>query len=146
MKSPQMLRTLALTVLNCVSTNEDGWYLRNDNPGMGLMEPYELATAYLDEHQADDDEPVTEDWLRSVGGEAVCPPGPYYHQDEWDVVFSKGGDFLLYISHRPDWPTAKARIGKDQPDLLIGDVATMGEFRRLCRALGIVLSETVPSL
>jgi hypothetical protein len=91
-----------------------------------------LADAYLAEHPADDDEPVTEEWLRAVGfvthrqGVAI------------DMgLRSRGGPWLYFACCpglvNPDWMFDDGRL------LAAPDLNTRGHVRRLCEALGVPL-------
>lgn len=60
----------AETILRAIRKSGDSpCYERDLEQTLGLMEPYELAVAYLAEHPAEDDEAIDEGWLRSVGFE-----------------------------------------------------------------------------
>jgi hypothetical protein len=83
-----------------------------------------LARAYLAEHSADDGEPITADWLRSVG---FTSGNGYLQKENWknriDYLESIG---RLFINGRGiEWQ---------------GETGTRGDVCRLCRALGIELS------
>lgn len=89
-----------------------------------------LAGAYFAEHPADDAEPVTDDWLKSVGftirgqcyGELACPPG----ETRWSLELDQFGALPVASNEHPFRNYCKTR----------------GEIRRLCSALGIELTTT----
>lgn len=80
-----------------------------------------LAAAYADEHPADYDEPITPDWLLSVG-------------------FKRGNDCYVYCGlyfeecSNGVWELAAERIRRCH-------VATRGQMRDLYRAFGIEIEE-----
>lgn len=97
-----------------------------------------LAEAYCGEHPADENEPVTEEWLRSVGfkhGPENCEIAPGYEfviqpphccndlalWHGYGDVFIRGGRHVFFSIAR--------------------NVNTRGRVRRLCAALGISLKE-----
>ena len=104
------------------------------------MDGHTVANAYLAEHPTDDEEPVTESWLESCGGN-VC----HGCEDEpGSVEFGKSRTLSLVLSQYDDmefWrvflehPSSKAFAMHDQ----LPDVNTRGNVRRLCAALGITL-------
>lgn len=83
---------------------------RYDNAGVML------AKAYLTEHLLDDDEPVTEEWLETIGFDHG-----YLDADYWVIECRK---LALRLNSYPV---------KENP--------TRGDVRRLCKALGIELKE-----
>jgi hypothetical protein len=123
---PDDLRRAAETIIGCVTKtrNEHGvQYERDRESSFGLLEPYELAAAYLAEHPADENEWITDDWLRSVGFE---------------------GDDLTIAS---DYSTLEVFVFDDGPKWWLNNQEffpapfTRGETRRLWRALGVQLHE-----
>jgi hypothetical protein len=91
-----------------------------------------VACQYQADHPADDDEPVTEEWLRAVGfvthrqGVAI------------DMgLRSRGGPWLYFACCpglvNPDWMFDDGRL------LAAPDLNTRGHVRRLCEALGVPL-------
>jgi len=92
---------------------------------------YDLANAYLAEHPADDEEPISEEWLHSVGFE-----------DDRAGTPTAGA---LHIRHAP---LPKMDSDEEYPahacvrSFPIPVPKTRGDVRRLCRALGIALKET----
>ena len=104
-----------------------------ENRYMPIEEQYrvDLETVYDAEHPADDGEPVTKDWLGSVGFAL-----------SFDKPFTSLGDgFYLVV-------TAFGRAAIEKRDSLsrlrevrLRDCKTRGDVRRLCKALGVELSE-----
>jgi hypothetical protein len=83
-----------------------------------------ITDAYLAEHPADDDEPVTEEWLDEMFG-------TYLRQFwEWSVIYG------VRIAKDPDGFKLLTGYQVARTGLARGDV------RRLCSALGIPLSES----
>ena len=88
-----------------------------------------LARAYLLDHPADDGEPVTEEWLRSVGSE----PLDGVAQHAWklglfvNLAIQVDGSIVLNV----DRFRATLKRG----------IATRADVRLLCKALGIPLKE-----
>jgi len=90
-----------------------------------------LGQAYLAEHPADEDEPVTAEWLRSIGFERM-------HESSFDW-------------HHPLIAFVRVRACEVYPKLfhgcsaagwhLVALSATRGQVRLLCRALGVELKE-----
>lgn len=79
-----------------------------------------LAEAYLAEHPADDDEPLSQEWLSSVSR----------------GVFGK----VAFVSYELlDDASVWRMLGDDRGWYLFTSVKTRGDVRRLCRALGIEL-------
>lgn len=86
-----------------------------------------VADAYLAEHAADDGEPVTEEWLRSVGFKRES-----WHPLQLDCdsdIDIRCTPELLVVGHRSDEWDVKAN-------------PTRGDVRRLCAAHGCPLNET----
>ena len=98
-----------------------GTFVDFDNmPIECIKDLFVLAQAYIAEHPADDDEPVTDEWLDSVFGtdDSLCTE---WH-DEWGEKITWLDKFGLVSIPMPK---------------------TRGDVRRLCRALGIELNESV---
>ncbi len=90
--------------------------------GFAADDAFALATAYLAEHPADDGEPITAEWLRSVGFVAHKPDGlPAYAVLPCVYIRLDGGELEL--------------------DGIPLDFSTRGQLRRLCAALGDPLKE-----
>ncbi len=81
-----------------------------------------LADAWLAEHPADEHEPVTADWLRSVGGP------DFEYRTTFGVVLT----LLVVKTERDGWHAATIPV----------PLPTRGHVRRLCAALGIHLTES----
>lgn len=87
-----------------------------------------LANAYLAEHPADDDEPVTEEWWdNTLGGRHVC------------IQYSNFGLWLdtRYGNVKVELYAESAALDSDCFVLTLLVKPTRGDVRRLCRALGI---------
>ena len=82
----------------------------------------------LAEHPADDDEPVTEEWLRSVG---FC--------DTEYMSSLENGPLEYVLEEEVYFPENWILNGGDPPESM--SIKTRGDVRRLCRALGIQLNE-----
>jgi len=80
-----------------------------------------LAEAYLREHPSDDDTPIDEAWLRSVG----FAERPEYPCGIWL-------DGLRYMPKHKNWLWCETIMARCT-------VCTRGELRRLCSALGVTL-------
>lgn len=89
---------------------------------LSVLHGPQFARAYLEEHPLDDQEPVTEEWLRNVGFEDGNPS--FYELGEASVCQWEGRWFF-YID------------GCGGPDPL-----THGHIRAFCKALGIELEKT----
>lgn len=102
----------------------------HEQPALRSSDMALLVRAYLDEHQADDGEPVSEEWLRAVGFAEHWYPsmlGPERTTD-FRVVFGvdwKNGSVCLHAGHTTFATPIKA--------------PTRGHVRRLCKALGVPL-------
>jgi hypothetical protein len=109
----------------CKGTRKSSWFegeLGDDEES--------LAKAYLAEHPVDDEELVTEEWLRSVGFKEEA--------NEFGSL-SIGPDSMLVWETFTDAP----------PEFFIRTwelrhVKTRGAVRLLCKALGIELKASVP--
>jgi hypothetical protein len=84
---------------------------------------HDVSTAYLAEHLEDDDELITEAWIKKI---AVAWPYKYTYR-----LCDKTG-FTVGL-HGDRWMTNWMR------DCELRWVKTRGELRRLCRALGVEL-------
>jgi len=97
-----------------------------------------LARAYLAEHPADGDEPVTEEWLRSIGFRNLSATMIYLRIPSHD---GNGEEVDLYFYSDCVPPITPALIqkgcGKEDHVVLTGAViTTRGQVRRLIEALG----------
>ena len=93
----------------------------------------DLWAVYLAEHPADDDEPVTAEWLESVGWEAYPDTGNrMWHSRSATLIMidlrNPGETWLCHGSSAHGWD-------------YITKSTTRGDVRRLCSALGIQLKE-----
>lgn len=92
-----------------------------------------LAQAYLDEHPADDHEPIDEAWLRSVGFE---------ERNGWELVQFTPMGGKAYFAVSPLNGCFPARYFCDwNCDSVYKFVETRGELRRLCKSLGVEMRE-----
>lgn len=97
-----------------------------------LLDLFVLKDAYLAEHPADDDEPVTEEWLRSVfGGKPTGVIGwnfsvYFYATQSPELIYEYGQEADYFYQYgNASLPECKTR----------------GDVRRLCMDLGIQLNE-----
>lgn len=122
------LRAAAETYLECAKLFEEPSDRFSMDDGIVMLGAgHQLAVAYLAEHPADDDEPLTDESLRAIGFE-LDKDAP-----SWAVVIGKK-------PHRVRITFA------GQPCLRIEEMEikvnpTRGDIRLLCRALGIELKE-----
>lgn len=115
--------------------------------GTVIDDAVEIARAYIADHSADETEPVTEAWLRSVG---FLPNGDDLGEFAirlWSVGETEcyGTDpamhYLWSVVDNSSWLEAYGTGGES---LCLVELATnnaRGDVRRLCRALGIDLKE-----
>ncbi len=106
--------------------------------GNAIDDAVEVCKAYLLEHPQDDEEPVTEEWLVSVGAKKTGMGGKCaFWLDEKGrdrcmvVEIGKGSSVVLLI-------LIDGEKGK-QPFYLLPETKTRGDVRRLCKALGVEL-------
>ena len=87
-----------------------------------------VANAYLAEHPADEDEPIDEDWLRSIG----------FHVNTGDDYYlwinSPNQDFD--IQYWDDWEEFRFATSKSDYDVPVS-IKTRGQLRDLLKALGL---------
>ena len=116
-------------------------YIRKKEPDMlsvgkpmqaFMADVRKVAAAYLAEHPADDAEPVTEDWLLSIG----------FTRNKIDQVIlileSKDlGRAMTYITISP----CELCIESDDGGSIWLGERTRGDVRTLCRALGVEMKE-----
>ncbi len=141
----------------------EGYYLARKTPPGAASLPGEMRellgkvlAAYLAEHPADDDEPITEEWLRSVGwqGDRWRLGTATYKELESELVNAKSGDYsrTAICAHchdsfgHPKTPelwlqTCGVNTIGDIGCLnfTMGSIKTRGAVRRLCAALGVPL-------
>lgn len=92
---------------------------------------YEVCRQWLAEYPEDDEEPVTEEWLRDSVGWIPVERSGYIGQD--GIIFCKGSDSVY---------SAWLKISDHYYDMRrIVRVKTRGDVRRLCTALVIELKE-----
>jgi hypothetical protein len=103
---------------------------RYDNAGV------RLAKAYLAEHPVDEDEPVTREWLLSVGFREI---GAECKQ----MVICLGPGACNWLSIDEDGYVSVQADGAGQGRLAIGSLKarTRSDVRRLCAALGISVKD-----
>ena len=103
------------------------------NAAWDCVDPREIIAASVNawsHASTDDEEPVSEEWLRSVGF------ADDYHAS---VLYCHAtNDFRLrytkVVCHQQDWTWSANGLGCANPK-------TRGDVRRLCKALGITLKE-----
>lgn len=84
-----------------------------------------IARAHVAEHRADDDEPVTEEWLVSAGSQAIKDIGPHC----WPI------GLFCYVAIYID---GSLRLGVDRYRITLANtIATRGDVRRLCKSINI---------
>ena len=93
-----------------------------------------VTQAYLAEHPADDDEPVTEEWLLSIGFE-LTREGLPFHREIDGYLKPSPGNLLQPGESAYDWKL------EPPANNLLAVLFTRGDVRRICRALGIELKE-----
>jgi hypothetical protein len=98
-----------------------------------------VADAYLREHSADEDTPIDEAWLRSVGGITYADfrftGEVFFKQDKASIDCTR--QLVACVCQKTaDWQDEANRIAS------VPFPATRGQLRTLCRALGIKLEET----
>lgn len=103
-----------------LATDED-WH----DPTSPDVDDTVLADAYLAANLADDDEPIDETWLLSLGGERN-PANNSIELGRLSYFIKGDGGYWLFGD-------------EDIPAIL-----TRGYFRRLCRLIGISLKEPTP--
>lgn len=86
-----------------------------------------VAELYLAEHPEDDDDTVTEEWLRSVMSDA-----------QKSLELSCNG-----LTFGVSWYVHKwlCYVRQDDEHVELGEVKTRSDVRDLCRALGVSLDE-----
>lgn len=104
-----------------------------------------LARAFAREHPADDGEPVTEAWLRSVGFGQVGEKYPELWLPPETKTVSRWR--LEYVMYQRPWDDAPSAWDLSAPSItqhLGYDLPTRGDVRRTCKILGIPLTEPTP--
>lgn len=137
------LRAAAETILACIDRKETDIgieYTRNDRRGMGLMEAWELAHAYLAEHQEDEYEEISSEWFVTVGGESIGDENwPAYRLE----IAAVGP--VAWLKWEPYMGCDGWAIGDgnapNEIEVMIPPLSTRGDVRRLTKALGIKLKE-----
>jgi hypothetical protein len=89
-----------------------------------------LAQAYLAEHLPDDDEPITDDWVKSIFGQAWKDIDAF-----WTVYASKKQGVALGAEDLHDSEISASF------QLELPRIKTRGQLRLLCRALGVEIKE-----
>ena len=100
---------------------------------------YEFAQAVAAEHPADDAIAVDEAWLRSVGFSEVVTRW----SDVW-LGLESGGGILEVLSDGSIGYVQNPRTDDEVYVCIPGKQSTRGHVRRLCKALGVTLSEEQP--
>ncbi len=94
----------------------------------------DVAHAYLAEHPADDGDPVTEEWLRSIGWITR------YWEGALNSPLSQDNVYVSYSLVGVSWKWCLSMESEDDPDGLhfTRDILkNRGQVRRLLKALGI---------
>jgi len=86
----------------------------------------ELAAAYLAEHDEDEHEPITEDWLIAAGVFGAIDMGNNF----WFQVYPHLGSCQIGCTNGQEF------YGWDE-EIDLPPVKTRGDVRRVCKALGI---------
>ncbi len=110
---------------------------------------FAVATAWQLDHEADDAEPVTAEWLKAVG--FTDDPDLWFvrdhHGGQAEAMFAPAAD--------PEYPSSRGVMntgdgwgfyltdadGFDGSQNYVCEVPTRGHVRRLCAALGVELKE-----
>ena len=95
----------------------------------------EVLRTYLAEHAADDDEPVSEDWFRKFTDNE--PGLDIDSSREWYLACDGDGDEITLQFER----SSKKMPNSDCWAMCCVSIKTRGQFRQLCRALGVELKE-----
>lgn len=110
--------------------------------GDAMTDSLAVCRAYLAEHPLDDEEPVTEKWLRSVGFVVEEPD----HANGMRIRFKEG--FISPVAANKFWDGIEiyneSDANDDQDGVLAvfkNDLIRRADVRRLCAALGIELKE-----
>lgn len=101
------------------------------NPSEYRMDQGVIVKAYLAEHPADDDEPVTAEWL-------VCVSQKHIKLEFF--VIGKTEELNVYVCASCDATSFYADIVQDCDSVSI-PLRTRGDLRRLCKGLKIALKE-----
>jgi hypothetical protein len=120
-------------VMDYESAGGSGNPYRHEKAANRYEDGWNVALAWLEDHPADDGEPVTEEWLRAVG----------FKDEEYSFVLRSPytDDWYHHLRHtacsvrKVDWKWHANGIG-------VADQPTRGHVRRLCAALGVPLKET----
>lgn len=133
--TPRIKGTLNMSNLRHTAENVIGIVTRYNHQALVGQDAMKLALAYLEEHPADDDEPVTEDWLRTI-----CEYEP--SEDGGGLMITdEMMNLAINFVGSSDPNIWSAQIG-EQGDCWPHDLHTRGCVRRLCKALGIPLKES----
>lgn len=92
-----------------------------------------LITDYLTEHPADDNEPVTQDWLRSIHAKYN---GTQNNSKVWIIQFPPSSRYFRFDFDGDGWGMDIVDISSDQSMTVLVD-RSRGDVRRLWRAMGI---------
>ena len=96
-----------------------------------------VALAWVNEHPADDAEPIDMPWLLAIGGKDEAQDTDRFvsvrHQKSWWYENKSDGFWCLQINNGI---VRDASDGRPKP--------TRGEYRQLCRIIGIPLVEGTP--
>lgn len=123
-----------MTIKESASRLRSGDYPTKDCETV-ILDAMALAHAYLTEHPADEDEPVTEEWLRTI-----AHPNPLSTRVYGFTIFACGIQVKV-VPHRIREFEFQIELCQDDQNIALGKAKTRGQVRLLCRALGIELKE-----
>jgi len=107
----------------------------------------DVIDAYLAEHQADDDEPITDEWLAAAGGVFEDNPSPRVNGFVFVVqpeTAEQPGYLLRLIEGNCPAELRNTWRGGWEHGVGLPMQRTRGDFRRLCEALGVELKAPTP--
>lgn len=94
-----------------------------------MSDASDVAEDWLDKHPADDDEPISDEWVWISGGKNECDCIIAYFTGPNNVEVS-----VLF-------PECSVGVGIHEQGAMLDHIKTRGQFRSLCAALGIKLKE-----
>ena len=105
---------------------DDLSYLTDKSGGIRIPVPEHwraVALGYLAEHPSDNEEPVTDEWLRSVGFDDRLPGLVIEGDCQYLLVYCRAGWYL----------------SDDGDEIWVNPLTKRSHVRRLCAALGVPL-------